>query len=444
MSDKNPAQFDNPDDDFEDQIGDEFDDESDDAFEDEFDTALEDADFDDDFDDNDDNDDNDDADDDDDGFGEDGLGKELSAFFKGDDYEIVDMAWLVQSALEAPDLAALDLRAAIGLAELIRRLREQEEMPSLVELAALANVPAAERDLLRTLWPTTPVAKRRAALDALLEAVALDLPLDLGELLRLALDDADAAVRYLGVTGLADEARPDCLGRLAQLLRHDDDVAVRAAAASALGSYVLAGELDELEPALAMRAEEALMAALADPNEGVEVQRCALESIAYSGEVGVRQLIEDAYYSPDEELRLSALTAMGRSADVRWRNLARAELSNPTPAMRAAAAYAVGELEASAALPEILSLVDDEDKLVRLAAIFALGHLGGREARTVLQRMSHSTDETEAMAAEEALDELAFYAGAEAQVAPLFVEEDEDDDDEDWRFASNANLGNYN
>ena len=67
----------------------------------------------------------------------------------------------------------------------------------------------------------------------------------------------------------------------------------------------------------------------------------------------MRQLIEDAYYSPDESRRLSALVAMGRSADVRWRRLARAELTNPDPAMRAQAAFACGELETQACTPRL-------------------------------------------------------------------------------------------
>jgi HEAT repeat protein len=169
-----------------------------------------------------------------------------------------------------------------------------------------------------------------------------------------------------------------------------------------------------------------------------------LESIAYSGEVGVRQLIEDAYYSAHEDMRLSALTAMGRSADSRWRNLVRAELSNPSAAIRAEAAFAVGELEAKAALAEIVTLTGDEDATVRLAAIYALGHLGGHEARTVLRRISNSNETVEAAAADDALEEMAFYASDEAEAFPLYDEDEDDDEDEDWRFSSNPDLGVYN
>ncbi len=48
---------------------------------------------------------------------------------------------------------------------------------------------------------------------------------------------------------------------------------------------------------LRMRAEESLLAVLNNEEEPLEVRRRALESIAYSSEAGVRQLIEDGYYS---------------------------------------------------------------------------------------------------------------------------------------------------
>src|SRR5690606_33021985 len=137
--------------------------------------------------------------------------------------------------------------------------------------------------------------------------------------LRIALQDSDPTVRRLAIAGLSDvsdDTESDLLGPLIDILRNDDHVEVRAAAAAALGNFVLAGELDEMDSALAMRAEQVLLETLREPDEPILVQSRALESIAYSGETGVRQLIEEAYYSPDEMLRVSALIAMGRSADV--------------------------------------------------------------------------------------------------------------------------------
>jgi hypothetical protein len=174
------------------------------------------------------------------------------------------------------------------------------------------------------------------------------------------------------------------------------------------------------------------------------VQASALESIAYAGEAGVRQFIEDAYYSPLEELRLSALRAMGRSADVRWRRMVRAELSNPAPEMRAEAAVAAGELEIKAAVPDLLSLLEDDEQMVRTAAMFALGHIGGRAASAALRAIAAGDDPDEAEIAELALEEMLFYTGGDAALAPLLEEDDEDeyDIDDPWT-QDDEDLGEY-
>jgi HEAT repeat protein len=284
-------------------------------------------------------------------------------------------------------------------------------------------------------WGEIDVASRLRTVDVLARGVEEFLNVDIGAFLAAIIDDPDADVRQLVLETLNEnEPQPELLGPIIHRLQHDSADEVRAAAAAVLGHYVLAGELDELDAAPAIRAEDALFAVLTDANEPMIVQCRALESIAYSGEIAVRQFIEDAYYSPWEEMRVSALTAMGRSADIRWRRMARAELRNPSPAMRAEAAIACGELEAKAALSDLLDLLADDEQPVRLAAIFALGRIGGKQARRALEEIAASDDE-EALEAELALEDMLFYTGADAAAIPLFDErEDEDvlDDLDPW------------
>jgi HEAT repeat protein len=268
----------------------------------------------------------------------------------------------------------------------------------------------------------------------------------LGRFLRILLNDADAVVRETAVRGLWDDDDPALIGPLVQMLRDDPATAVRAAAATALGAYVLAGELEELEAAPAMRAEEALLAVLHEEREPLAVRRRALESVAYSSETGVHQLIEDAYYSPHEEMRISALFAMGRSADVRWRSLARAELRNPSATVRAEAALACGELEAKAALDDLLVLLGDRHAPVRMAAIFALGRIGGNDARDALETILLSDSAEEVEAAQEALEEMTFYADAEVGLFDESLDEDEEwenDRVDDWYDMDDRDLGEY-
>lgn len=335
-------------------------------------------------------------------------------------------------------------RTKLSASELLHRLITDPNTVTGNDLYAFSDLSRQDAETVRQEWPNIPVERRRTVLRELVDFALNDLDWQLGRILRIALNDTDAQVRQTAIEGLWEDSESDLIGPLIQALRNDEHVGVRAVAAIALGAYVLAGELDELDAALAMRVEEALLAVLENSEEPVAVQSRALESIAYSGETGVRQLIEDAYYSPEEEMRVSSLVAMGRSADVHWRSYARAELLNPSPAMRAEAARACGELEAKVALRDLLELLTDDVQTVRLAAIFALGHIGGRDARDALHAVSESGEPVEAEAANEALEEMAFYADPNA--VSLFdesLDEEDDWDQEPWHNADEEDLGEY-
>jgi HEAT repeat protein len=375
----------------------------------------------------------------------------LAEHFQGDDFRIVSLNELASLDDIAEEGFSLDA-PTLTLEEVLYQLVREPEEIAPNELAVFSDLSRFDAEETRRMWPHIPLMRRRSIVSSVTELFADGVDLDFGTFLRIAVDDPDVVVQRFAVIGLAEEgASVDLLGRYVQLLQSAEDVELRAAAAAALGSYILEGELEELDAAMAMRAEQVLMAVLADAREPAVVKSRALESIAYSGELGVRQLIEDAYYSPDESRRLSALVAMGRSADVRWRRLARAELTNPDPAMRARAAFACGELEAKSALPELLKLLVDKDQAVRLAAMFALSHIGGAQARAALQTIYETGDDVESYAAEQALEELDFYTSVQAASTPMFDESEAADDewdpisdwDEDEEDQEDDDLGQY-
>ena len=299
-------------------------------------------------------------------------------------------------------------KTTLSVAQLLEKMATDPNFPPLPELSALSDLTLPDQAQVRREWITIPEERRNLALQALITASETELSLHLGRFLRVVLEDESSRNRALAVAGLWEETDEALIGPLMDMLYNDTSEDVRAAAAEALGGYVLAGELDEIDPAQAMRVEEALLSILHSHGEPLDVQCRALESIAYSSETGVRQLIEDGYYSPYEEMRVAALNAMARSADIRWRDAAQAELASPDAPMRVAAARACGELEHRDALPDIFELLSDEEKEVRLAALFALGRIGGKDAVEVLTAAATSEDEDEAAAAEEALEDTLF------------------------------------
>lgn len=317
--------------------------------------------------------------------------------------------------------------------QLLFRLTSDDDSLKPASLYALSDLSRFDAQMVQEHWTDIPIERRRWVVQQLIDLADNEIDLHLGRILRIALSDEDEYVRESAVVGLWEDVGVDLGNEYLRLLRKEDSANVRAAIADALGNYILAGELDEIDASLAMRAEDSLLTIIHDESEPTSVRSKALVSIAYSGEAGTRQLIEDAYYSPDEEMRISALKAMGRSADIRWRKLVRAELQNPSPLMRAEAAMACGELGARSAADALLFMLQDDAPVVRNAAIFALGRIGGKDATEALQIIAQDGDEDEQAAAESALEDLTFYADPDG--VSLFDESillDEDDEIDDW------------
>jgi HEAT repeat protein len=162
-----------------------------------------------------------------------------------------------------------------------------------------------------------------------------------------------------------------------------------------------------------------------DSEETLEVRRRTLESLAYAGTDTVKELIGDAYAAPEEKMRVSAIFAMGRSADTSWATQVRQELFRPTPEMRYEAARACGELQLHDAVTELEELTDDVDPEVQEAALWALGQIGGDKARQILERHCSAADEAIRTAAEAALSELEFLHGDLTEFITRIIESPE-------------------
>jgi len=290
-------------------------------------------------------------------------------------------------------------------------LHQKAEMPPQASLYLLSNLDAADAARVRQVWVGLPVELRRRIVTRLVELAEADFEVNFGALFRMGLEDTDAQVRAASVEGLWEDEDVRLVPLLAALLREDEDADVRAAAAASLGRFLLLGELEKIRPGPRDAAYEALLAACQDLQELLEVRRRALESLAYVGNETVAELIRQAYAATEEKMRVSAVFAMGRSADTRWAAQVRQELFSPNPELRYEAARACGELQLTDAVPELEELADDADPEVQEAALWALGQIGGDRARKILEKYCIEGDEAAQAAAEAALDELEFLHG---------------------------------
>lgn len=293
-------------------------------------------------------------------------------------------------------------------------------------LYILSNMNKEMLNSFKVIWPTITPQRRRDVMQELVEISEANFEVNFDPIFLLGLADEDAEVRAAAINGLWEDENPALIGPFIHLLRTDEAAVVRAAAATGLGRFVYLGEIEKIHQEQSTLAEDALLETIRLGGEDLDVRRRAIESIAYSSRSGVAQIIENAYYDENEKMQVSAIFAMGRSADSHWRSQVIAELENDNSEIRFEAARACGELEAGEAVGMLVQLIDeDPDLQVQEMAIWALGRIGGREAREALEICVESQNEALAQAAEEALDEINLFSDSLA----LF---DFDEDDDDW------------
>jgi len=229
-------------------------------------------------------------------------------------------------------------------------------------------------------------------------------------LARFALDDEFPEVRSNAITLLWECDDPKLAPRFVEMLENDESELVQAAAAAALGKFVLLGELDEIPSGTAKRTIQALIEKLkSKPSK--EIHQEILKSLAYSSDPAISSMIEKAFLDPDLSWRLAAIISMGRSADDRWEKPVLQMIKSDDPEMKSEAVRAAGELELSSARTILLQILEDEedDFDLRTNAIWSLSKIGGENVKSVLQRLLNAApDEEEAEIIEMAIEALDF------------------------------------
>ncbi len=321
--------------------------------------------------------------------------------------------------------------AAAQFERAIEILRDNQAEFTAEMIYGISDLAGERLERFRDVWDEMPVPRRRKLIARLVETSETNFDLDFSAIINPAINDADPEVRVAAISGVLEDSPHHVIRDLLHRAQDDPLSEVRAAAAKALGQFVLKGELGKLPETLNLQLQDTMWTLYNNLNEALDVRRRALEALGNCGREGVSELIREAYYADDLPMRLSAVFAMGRSCDDVWLPLIMDELSSEYPAMRYEAARAAGELELRPALPRLAEMAYEGDREIQEAAIWALGEIGGDAARSVLTDLAALADET-------GDDELA-AAIAEAQgaatlsgdeVLPLFDFSEYEDDDE--------------
>lgn len=297
----------------------------------------------------------------------------------------------------------------MSLEQCLEGLKDEHRPLAQCHLAELSSLAPEEMAFFRKVWPRIGVERQRQAIAHLAELAERDCQLNFDDVFRFCLGDRDEQVRATSIEGLWECEHRALLDAFIYMLKEDSSEQVRAAAAMALGRFAVLAELEKLLPRDGARVRGALVAAIDNLKERLEVKRRAVEAISAMNVPRVKAIIQEAYESDDARMRASALYAMGRNGDPSWLPTLLKELQSPDAEMRYEAAVACGELGHEDAIPHLERLIHDVDSQVRFSAIAALGDIGGDEAEESLREFLDHPDDTIREAASEALEGIEVY-----------------------------------
>lgn len=303
--------------------------------------------------------------------------------------------------------------------------------PPIHLLYRLSDLSEADFALFKKQW-TQVEEDRRISLTRHMADIAEDNYLvDFAPVFAHLFTDEASAVRVAALDGVWDSESPEIIQPIIGMLKNDRDVSVRAAAARALAHYILLAEWGQIDGRLSEPIVDALLAEYERATTPPEVKRAALESVSSAPHPRIPELINDAYEEGSDDLQLSAIFAMGNTADDRWLPILEQELASPSADFRAEAARACGMIGAPAAVELLEQLLTDAEPEVGLAAVYALGQIGGDQAYELLARLADDPAyEDYYDAIDEALEEME-WADSEFDMLALPYLEDEDDADSD-------------
>lgn len=304
-------------------------------------------------------------------------------------------------------------------------------------LQEFSDIGTLELKTLLDIWPRVELGRKLTLLEELDALAENDTLVSFDDFASALLTDPDPQIRTRAIRLLDESEDVKLVPSYLDMLRNDPDINVRAEAATALNLFVDLGELEEISEIIHRQVEDALLAAITSEDD-VRVRRAALESIGYSSRPEVVTLIESSFQREDTNWQISALTAMGRSADERWAEEVTRSLVNENDNIRRAAVQAAGELSLKSTRPLLLRMLgEEEDPAVLSAIIWSLSQIGGEDVRTYLENLLDQLEDDEQIAfIEEALDNLAFTEDLDRFDLLAFdpddelLEIDEDEDDE--------------
>ncbi len=306
----------------------------------------------------------------------------MSNHYHDDDFDFEEQEEPVKPASLAETIAALQL--------------VDEEIDGFLPSDVVYRLANIEEDLDEFLvaWNQLPASRRGWVMRILGELSETDYMISFNTIGYLGLEDASPEVRASSVAVLWYDDSVEFFELLMRMAKEENPI-VRTAAVQGLSRFIQAGELLEFDEALAKQAQDLAAKYYNDVNQDIDVRRRALEALSHCSRPDVSEMIREAYYDADEQMKISAIFAMGSSFDEQWAPVILAELQSENPELRFEAIGAAGNLQLEKAIPYLFEAGLSEDAEHQFAAIFALGEIASEGAQEALGELAEELGDDE-------------------------------------------------
>jgi len=228
-----------------------------------------------------------------------------------------------------------------------------------------------------------------------------------------ALQDNDPQIKSHAIRLLQECKDINLIEPFLDLLTTHENADVNAAAARALGKFVLLGELEEIPKKYSSVIKVTLLEEYRKPRED-RIRQRILESLGYLSDDEVKGIISNALKNDNKDWQLSAIFAISRSANEKWGNEVLEKIIDIDPDISLEAIKAAGELEIASAKEELIDILkfSSPDEEIYLQSIWALSKIGGNDIQDLFEEMLESREmEEETEMLELAIDNLTFTNG---------------------------------
>ena len=289
-------------------------------------------------------------------------------------------------------------------------------------LRELSGIDDARARSIIEAWREWQVQDVLATVAELREVAEADRSLEFDALFRAAITFPDQEVRLVCVRALSSGGSLNIANSLVAVLEHDESAELRAAAAEALRAFSDTSQSRNISPITMARIAHALQNAIHVDQPAVQGK--ALRTLAAMQHEDTPDLIDSMFDDAveDSSLMSDVLLAMGESGDRSWLTTIEDAFYSNDPNLRISAVLAFGSIASDDEIHSLSEPFDDHILEVQMATIKALEQIGTAQAREMLSLAVSSSEPDVQQLAQAALDALKAEDDLMYAVSPTMVE----------------------